>query len=505
MRDVCRLLRLVAVSLALSVAAARGHATDLRIALRDDPDVLDPTLATTYTGRIVFAGLCDKLFDIDQRLSIVPQLATGYEWSDSQTLIIRLRPGVRFQDGTTMDAAAVKNSLERHLTMEGSFRRPEINQIDHVEAVDPATVRVTLKSASSPFVAQLTDRAGMILAPDAAKEGKGYGSHPVCSGPFRFVERVPQDHITLERFPNYWNAAAIHFDRVIYLTMPDSSVRLANLQAGAIDIAEYITPTDTKTVERDPRLKLVVSDALGYHGITNNTANGPRADTPYGKDPRVRKAFELAIDRTALIEVVFNGIYPAAAQAIPSASPFHVASIAPPARDIAKAKALLREAGVTTPIIVNLTVVNSPDSIQAAEVIQSMVAEAGFNVKIRAMEARALLNSLIQGDFEAAIAYWSGRIDPDGNMYTFLHTGGPLNEGHYSNPTVDTLLDRARQTQDVAMRRGIYEKVWALEAQDLPVTYLWTWKNIAGMSAKLQGFTPNPDGLIRLQGMQLSR
>ncbi len=208
-----------------------------------------PTLATTYTGRIVFAGLCDKLFDIDQHMAIVPQLATGYEWSNSQTLIIRLRQGVKFHDGQTMDAAAVKDSLERHLTMEGSFRRPEINQIDHVEVVDPATVRVALKSPSSPFVAQLTDRAGMILAPEAAKEGKGYGAHPLCSGPFRFVERVPQDHITLERFPDYWNAAAIHFDRVIYLTMPNSSVRLANLQAGAIDIAEYIVPTDAKTVD----------------------------------------------------------------------------------------------------------------------------------------------------------------------------------------------------------------------------------------------------------------
>jgi peptide/nickel transport system substrate-binding protein len=345
----------------------------------------------------------------------------------------------------------------------------------------------------------------MILAPEAEKEGKTYGQHPMCSGPFRFVERVPQDHITLERFPDYWNAAAVHFDRVIYLTMPDSSVRLANLEAGAIDIAEYIVPTDAKTVQANPRLKLVVSDALGYHGITNNLANGPSANTPYGKDPRVRKAFELSIDRAALIDVVYNGLYPASAQAIPPTSPFHVASLPPPARDIAKAKALLREAGVETPFTVNLSVVNSPDSVQAAEVIQSMAAEAGFNVKIRAMEARALLNAEIQGDFEAAISYWSGRIDPDGNMYTFLHTGGPLNEGHYSNPTLDSLLDQARQEADVPGRLAIYQKAWAEESRDLPITYLWTWKNIVGMSAKVQGFVPIPDGLIRVQGLSLSK
>jgi peptide/nickel transport system substrate-binding protein len=371
--------------------------------------------------------------------------------------------------------------------------------------VDQLTVRVVLKSPSAPFIAQLTDRSGMILAPEAAKAGKAYGEHPVCSGPFRFVERVPQDRITLERFPDYWNAGAINFDRVSYLTMPDSSVRLANLQAGAVDIVEYIVPTDAKTVAADKRLKLVVSDALGYHGITNNLANGPRANTAYGRDPRVRKAFELSIDRTALIKVVYNGLYPATAQAVPPASPFHIAAFTPPARDIAKAKELLKDAGVTIPLTLQLSVVNSPDTIQAAEVIQSMAAEAGFNVRIQAMEARALLNSILQGDFEASINYWSGRIDPDGNMYTFLHTGGPLNEGHYSNPTLDLLLDQARRVSEIAERRAIYEKVWALEAQDLPITYLWTWKNIAGMSAKIRGFVPIPDGLIRIQGLQIER
>ncbi|MEJ0017830.1 MAG: ABC transporter substrate-binding protein [Acetobacteraceae bacterium] len=498
-------VRLAAASLALSLAAGAASATDLRIAMRDDPDILDPTLATTYTGRIVFAGLCDKLFDIDQKLAIVPQLATGYEWTDPQTLLIRLRNGVKFHDGTTMDAAAVKASLERHLTMEGSFRRPEINQIDHIDIVDPLAVRIALKSPSAPFLAQLTDRAGMILAPEAMKAGKAYGTRPVCSGPFRFVERVPQDHITLERFPDYWNAGAIHVDRVIYLTMPDSSIRLANLRAGSIDISEYIVPTDAKAVQADPRLKLVVSDALGYHGISNNLDNGARASTPYAKDARVRKAFELSIDRNALLEVVFNGLYPASAQAIPPTSPYHIASFAPPPRDIAKAKALLREAGLTAPVPVQLSVVNSPDMIQVGEVIQSMAAEAGFDVKLRAMESRALLTATIAGDFEAVVSYWSGRIDPDGNMYTFLTTGAPLNYGHYSNAALDGLMQQARQVTDMAARRALYEKVWAIEGQDLPITYLWTWKNIAGLSAKVQGFTPIPDGLIRVQGIQIAR
>ena len=138
--------RLLLATACVLITAMPAFSQTLRIALRQDLDVLDPTLATTYVGRIVFAGLCDKLFDIDEKLNIVPQLATGYEWADDRTLVIHLRSGVKFHNGEVLDAAAVKYSLERHLTMQGSFRKSEISSIDHVEVVDPATVRIVLKS-----------------------------------------------------------------------------------------------------------------------------------------------------------------------------------------------------------------------------------------------------------------------------------------------------------------------------------------------------------------------
>ena len=215
----------------------------------------------------MFAGLCDKLFDIDEKLDIVPQLATGYEWADPKTLVIHLRPNVAFHDGETMDAAAVKASLERHLTMPGSFRKSEINAMDHVDVVDPLTVKIALKAPSSPFLAQLTDRAGMILAPKAAaSEGKDFAQHPVCAGPFRFGERVAQDHITLERFPDYWNKDAIHFDRVTYRVLSDPTARKANLQAGSVDLVEQIIPSDVAEVSKDPKLRIVTSDYARLSG-----------------------------------------------------------------------------------------------------------------------------------------------------------------------------------------------------------------------------------------------
>ena len=155
----------------LSFEAAVQAQTTLRIGLAEDPDILDPTLARTYVGRIVFASFCDKLFDIDEKLNIVPQLALSHETSaDGKEVTIKLRPGVKFHDGEPFDAEAAKFSLERHLTMPGSFRKPELAAVDHVDVVDPLTIKLVLKAPFSPLIAQLTDRAGMMVSPKAAKE-----------------------------------------------------------------------------------------------------------------------------------------------------------------------------------------------------------------------------------------------------------------------------------------------------------------------------------------------
>jgi peptide/nickel transport system substrate-binding protein len=505
MRRLLAAAMLVAI-LALAAGTSLAQAQTLRIALREDADLLDPTLARTYVGRIVFAGLCDKLFDIDAKLNIVPQLATGYEWADPKTLVIHLRSGVLFQDGEKLDAAAVKYTLDRHLTLPGSFRRGEVSAIDHVDVVDPATVRVILKAPSGAFLAQLTDRAGMIVSPKAAtQEGKDFALHPVCTGPFSFVERVPQDHITLQRFPQYWDSKDVHFDKVIYQVIVDSSARLANLKAGAVDLAEYIVPTDAAAVKADPKLRLVVSDALGYIGVTNNLANGKRADNPYGKAALVRQAFSLAIDRDALVNVVFNGMYAPTIQAVPASSPFYDADLKVPARDVAKAKALLAQAGVKPPVPLELMVANSPDAEQVGEVIQSMAAEAGFDVHVRATEFATTLTLSEQGDYQALVIGWSGRVDIDGNVYQFLHSHQANNVTGYANATLDHLLDEARNMTDLAPRKALYGQMMTQEEQDLPISYLYTPRNIVGMSAKLTGFRPVPDGMIRVQGLEQSK
>src|SRR5436190_9981798 len=228
------------LALGFALVSSVASAQTLRIGLAEDPDILDPTLARTFVGRVVFAALCDKLFDIDEKLNIVPQLATGYEWSaDSKALTIKLRSGVTFHDGEKLDAAAVKFNLERHKTMPGSNRSGELRPVASVDVVDPSTVKLNLSAPFSPLLAALADRAGMMVSPKAAQaEGANFGAKPVCSGPFKFVERVAQDRIVLERHPAYWNKAEIHFDRITYTPIPDATVRLANLRSGQLDLIE---------------------------------------------------------------------------------------------------------------------------------------------------------------------------------------------------------------------------------------------------------------------------
>jgi peptide/nickel transport system substrate-binding protein len=494
-----------AIAAAALLVPAIAQAQNLRIGLREDPDILDPTLSRTYVGRIVYMAICDKLFDINERLEIVPQLATGYRWDNPTTLTITLRQGVRFHDGEPMDAEAVRYSINRHLTMQGSFRRSEISEVDRVEVVDPQTVRIVLKNPSASFLSALTDRAGMIVSPKAAEAaGRNFGNRPICAGPFRFVERVAQERIVVERFREYWDAANIHFDRVTYLPIPDNTVRLANLQSGAVEFVERMEPDDMTTISRNRNLRALAVDELGYQGITINNGNGERANTPLGRDARVRQAFELAIDRAAINQVVYEGMYTPTRQPFPPANPFHVRDFPPTERNVDRARALLREAGVTTPFPVELTVPNNPDLRQVGEVIQSMAAEAGFQVTLRAMEFASSLQAATRGEFQTYLVGWSGRVDPDGNIYTFTRTGGGQNDGRYSNPEVDRLLDAARVEQDVDKRKQLYADAVRLAfGQDVARIYLWHRKNIMAHSARLTGYRPVTDGMIRLQGMRL--
>jgi peptide/nickel transport system substrate-binding protein len=455
---------------------------------------------------VVFAALCDKLLDIDEKLAIQPQLATSYEWSaDNKALTLKLRQGVTFHDGEKFDAAAVKFNIERHKTLPGSNRRGELAPVASVDVIDPSTVRLNLSAPFSPLLAQLADRAGMMVSPKAAMAaGDKFGAKPVCSGPFQFVERVAQDRMVFERYANYWNKAAIHFDKVIYTPIPDATVRLANLKSGQLDFAERVASSDMEKIQADKKLKTSRITEIGYQGITINIGKSELAQkNPLGRDARVREAFELSLDRQGLAQVVMDNEALVGNQWVAPSNFYYAKGLPVPKRNVERAKALLKEAGVTNPSFTLVTPTTS-DAQRLALVVQAMSREAGFDVKIQAAEFATSLNMADKGDFEAYVLAWSGRADPDGNLFSFHGCKQPLNYAGYCDAETDKLLAQSRTLRDPAERKKVFEQIAARVMKERPIVYLYHRNWLWAYNAKLSGVRNVPDGLLRVTGLKMT-
>jgi peptide/nickel transport system substrate-binding protein len=360
-----------------------------------------------------------------------------------------------------------------------------------------------LKTPYSPLIAQLTDRAGMMVSPKAVKEaGDKFGLHPVCAGPYKFVERVQQDRMVGEKFADYWNKDNVFIDRIVFLPVTDATVRLANLKSGAFDLIERVLATDIASVRSDPKLKLSTALELGYAGITINIANDKNKG-PLSQSEKVRQALDLSIDRAALIQVAFNGEFTPGNQWVNPEHPYYQKSFPVRPRDLDKAKALLKEAGVTLPVSVDFMVPKGTENEAVAQIVQAMASEAGIDLKIRVVEFATTFKQAQAGEFQAFFIPWSGRIDPDGNSYVFLHTKAPQNDGGYSNPEADKAMEDGRAISDPAQRKAIYEKLTKIILNDEPLIYLYHRKLLIAHTTKLEGYRQMPDGLVRVIGLKL--
>ncbi len=500
------LLPILLAALLLAAAVPAWADGTLRIGLNEDPDALDPARSGSFVGRIVFAATCDKLIDLDAGENFVPQLATAWRWSpNGLALTLTLRDGVKFQDGEMLDAEAVRANLERYRTAPESLRKGELGPLTSIEVMDPRTIRLRLSKPYAPLVAVLSDRAGMMLAPQAmARLGPKIADELPCAGPFKLTERVAQDRIVVDRFPGYWNASAVSLDRIVYQPIPDTTVRLVNLEAGKLDMVERLAPTDVAKVKADPHLRLASITALAYYTLSINLA----APGPLAHDPRVRAALEASIDRVALNQVVMDGQFTPSNQFEAPDTTYWNAQRPVPPRDVARARMLAGEAGVTSrdaphPTFTLITG-NSPVETQVGEVIQSMAGEAGFDIKLQTMEANAEIAAGKAGAYDAMLVLWSGRADPDGNVSIWLACDGFLNWGKYCNPTFDDVLTRAREVTDVAQRQALYRQLSDIYLEDRPHIVLYHLKWLWGLSDKVSGFTPMPDGVIRPQGIKLA-
>jgi len=495
------LIAILAVSAATFAAPRRGGT--LRVGLNADPPNMDPHQSTAAVDRQVYQNLFDKLVDINQNLEIVPMLATSWTITEGgRVYTFKLRPNVVFHDGTPFNADAVKANFDR--MMDRSFNSPrlsEINLVTSVQVVDPLTVRITLDKPFSPFLAILSDRAGMMVSPAAAQRlGKNMAREPVGTGPYKFVEKRPQERIVLERFDRHWDSTAGNVQQIIYRPFTDENARLANLRAGELDIIDAVAPAEVPKLKTDPVLKLSEVVGLEWQGMWIQVESGIFANRA------LRQALNATIDRRTLVRVVFQET------AVPANGPFPPgmftnsipANSRVPERNLDLARQKLREGGQPNGFAFTLKITPGRVPQQVAQVIQSMATEVGIRVNIEIVEFGALLSQLDAHKFDAALLGWSGRPDPDANIYGFFVTGGGLNNSAYANPKVDTMLDAARILTTQEQRRRAYTDVMNVLNEDLPYLFLWWPKNYKVYSPKLQGYVHVPDGMMRFRHVWLN-
>jgi peptide/nickel transport system substrate-binding protein len=508
-------------ALTAAMAAARGTKSSasqirnggtLSIGLAEEPDALDPTIARTFVGRIVFQAMCEKLYDLDSHLNIVPQLAAALPQvsKDKLTYTIKLRKGIKFNDGTALNAAAVKTTIERYLTFKGSVRASEISPIKSVDAPNATTAVLHLSAPYSPLTAQLADRAGMILSPKALASGGSFAQNPVCVGPFSFKDRVAGDHITLVKSPFYYNKAKVHLASIVYRIMTDPSSRTQALRAGDIQVEDRIQSTDVPTLQKDKSVTVSKAVTIGYQGLTLNLGNKNGLLKPYStvatdlaRSQFLRTAFDVALDRTTINKVVFGGLNQPDCFPIAPVSPWYKPSTKGLQcnlhSNVELAKKLVKASGVSSPSVNLMLGGTDPVTARLGQVIQSMEAAVGIKVSVTPTQFTTALNRADAGTFDAFAIGWSGRVDPDGNIYGFVSTKGTLNDSGFSNSKLDYILNGARKSLTTKSRNTLYRAAMQIIHTQRPLIYLYHPVNYYGITKKVTGVQIFGDGLIRAQ------
>ena len=477
---------------------------EVTISAFEDADTLDPTFSGTAGTRLILINTCEKLYDLDEAGGLIPQLAAEMPTVDGLKMTIKLREGVLFNDGTPFDAAAVVKSIERHRTIEESRRAGELSSISGSAVVDPSTVELTLSKPDAAVVGALSDRAGMIMSPAKLDElGTDFGNFPVCVGPFSFVERVVGDRTVLERSEHYYDADNVYLDKVTVRLVADETVRTANLRSGDLQLVDRVATTDVAALEGDSQFVVLKKVSNAYSSLFINVANASgiagepgTVENPLAND-QLREAFELSLDRDQINEIVYTGLHEPGCGPITPASPYFNAPTCS-TRDIEAAKALVAQSGVSTPIKVRFQMQATPVNTRLGELIQTQTAEAGFEVELTPFDNATALQNQVDGNFDVSLGRWSGRVDPDANIYRFQHSTGADNYGKATDAEIDALLDQARTEYELEARKAIYAQIEEkVRARRNAITFQHEVLYSAH-TTDLQGYALYVDGMPRL-------
>lgn len=493
------------IALLINVIPLRAAPTAgpvLRIGLDVDAGTLDPRLANDTTARRVIEQLYDGLVELDPGLHPTPSLAESWTQVSPTVWTFKLRKNARFHDGTPVSPEDVVFTYQSIL--DPAFRAPFrglYTPIAKVEGVGSDTVRFTLSAPYGPLLKYLD--LGIVSKKAVERLGADFASHPVGTGPYRFVSWQRNSRITLEANPSYWRGAP-KLGQVIFNIIPDNTTRAAALESSDVDLIHSpLSPQDVRRLKTLPRLQVHELTGLGITYLNLNTVD------PVLKDVRLRQAIAYLIPQGTIVKQIYQGMdSPATSVLLPAWGGVYSSAIAQPSYDPARARALFAEAGWTTKgtsleqagqrlTLVVRTHSEDPNRVQIAELLVSILRSYGIDARTEITEFPALIQALTGGTYQIALVGWLGLVDPDRGMYNQFHSKGSSNWEKYTNPRVDALLDEGRQKADPTERARVYREVARIVAADLPYYVLTYQGYIVAVNRRVQGFTPYPSGSFR--------
>lgn len=486
-----------------AVVAVLKRGGKMSIGNSTDPTSLDNLYSYAVSQRGIMRAIHDPLVDYDPNTGkVIPMLAESWDTPDPKTYILHLRKGVKFHDGTDFDAEAVKYHFDRHLDPANkSQRRTELLSVDKVEVVDSSTVKISLKTPYAAFLISLFDRPGLILSPSALKkQGDKYGVSPSGgTGPFKFVEYAQDDHITVERNPNYWDTGKPYLDSITFRVIPVDATRLVELRSGGVQLAEDMPYQDVDRLKQMSEIVLSEKPGFRYEYVRWNAQN-----SPYGKSLEFRQALNWALDRDAIQKTVyFNTGNIGFAPFLPG-QPFYDANYRPFTRDLAKAKDLLEKSGVPKPWKFTMYTTVDPVRQKELQIIQANLAELGVETSIQQEQGAAATARNTNGDYVLTISWWGQRPDPAQYLGTQWHSTSPYYPtGNIKDPETDRLIEQGEQESDVEKRKTIYRQLADRLNAQAEVLFYHNGSNFKGLSPRVKGFVHWPDTLIRYQNLAL--
>jgi peptide/nickel transport system substrate-binding protein len=477
-----------------AVAARRGG--KVRVGTIQDAFNLDPFTTAAGRDHHYLFQIYDALFTYTQNdLSPHPYLAQTPEIASPTQIIFKLRTDVKFHDGSSLTAELVRQNINK--VMDPSTKSVQaglMKAIDHIEVVDPTTVRLNLNTPSAPILDYLSYNPGLMeaavaLTGDAATK-------PVGAGPFSLVNRVQNDTTQLKRFEGYWDAGLPYLDQLDLKVISDGTTRVNALRSGDIDIAQYVPPQNIKQLEADKTLTVAKRTNLAHHLVYVQSAKPPFNDV------RLRQAVSLAIDRKELVDKVLFGEGDAAAGTLtPSQWAFDPqATIS--RFDPKAATQLLAAAGQPNGFQFEAVTQATSPFQEHAEAIQLQLSKVGIKMDIKLLDSATFTANLVQGAFVTLLSQWAGAADPDFTFFNRYDPSGGYNANRHNVPAVTSLLDKARQSYDQNERTKLYRQadklIFGVDEGGLALDWILAYPAEAhAMHKNIQGYVPYGDGKMR--------